>query len=442
MCDFHAYIKCPLDYLEEGFNISEICEKMDISKKKLLSKYKEDFIVFIKKLVAEGRTYNNIAKLTGISRTTVGLLHKEDQNLYKLTDEKINQIVEFSKSRMTPSEVSKKLGITIYHVHGGLKKEIISSYLKLKSISNLKSEFRIRGPTIAKLIHDQGVEFHKGNSVFGHYGEGKYPFFKPVSSYLNDIIVGELLGDAHIREIKSDSGKYSKDTPGAGINEYKNALNTLKKLNESENIKNIEEAIQKFNASVKVIQNTKVTSFALGLKLESSNWVRFVGDKFKEENYGISYYIDKRDENSKYNKQDMLRINTQSSIHLQKFREEWYVITENGKNLKILPEGLGLNENRVLHWYVGDGSYSGGYVGFSTEGFLEEDTRKLSELLNEEIRINSYVNKSKINAEGEDNWRIRFGSKESVDKFFEYLEGAEKKDLELAKKVFPHKFPS
>lgn len=37
-------------------------------------------------------------------------------------------------------------------------------------------------------------------------------------------------------------------------------------------------------------------------------------------------------------------------------------------------------------------------------------------------------------------WKIRFGSKESVEKLFQYLEGANPDALRLAKKVFPQKF--
>ena len=36
---------------------------------------------------------------------------------------------------------------------------------------------------------------------------------------------------------------------------------------------------------------------------------------------------------------------------------------------------------------------------------------------------------------------IRFGARNDVEKFFKYLEGANKEALKLAKKVFPQKFP-
>ena len=427
--------------MKEGLKQSEICEKLGISKKKLLSKYRMDFIKFIKELVSEGKNFTSIAESTGISRTTVGILYREDVNKYILTQEKIDQIIQLSKMGMTPGEIAKRFGITIDYVYDGLKNEILRHYMKLNSIEDLKLEFRIRGPIISKILHNSGLKIHNGHSTFDHYGKGKYPFFKPIRPYLKDVIIGELLGDAHIREIKYHSGKYSNDAPSTGINEYKNTLDTLKCIIESKNLTNIEDTIQKFNASLKVIENTKVTSFALSLKMESKSWVQNVGNKFKDEKYGISYYLDKANKNSIYNNQDMFRVTTKSSIQLQQFREQWYIKTDKGDNLKILPEGLRLNVNRILHWYAGDGSYSGGYVSFATDGFLEKDTRELSKLLNEEVKIDSYVNKSKINIEGEENWRIRFGSKESVDRFFEYLEGAEKKDLELAKRIFPQKFP-
>ena len=143
------------------------------------------------------------------------------------------------------------------------------------------------------------------------------------------------------------------------------------------------------------------------------------------------------------NREDRLDLRTENSVQLQKFREKWYEKQENSKNLKIIPEDYGgLNENRVLNWYTGDGSYSGGEVSFATDGFREKDVRRISKDLNEEIGIHSHVNKtSKTNEEGEDQWKIRFGSKEDVKKFFKYLEGADNVAVNLAKKVFPQRFP-
>lgn len=80
-----------------------------------------------------------------------------------------------------------------------------------------------------------------------------------------------------------------------------------------------------------------------------------------------------------------------------------------------------MNENRILHRYAGDGSYSGKEGSFATDGFREKDVHRLSNDLNEVAGIHSYVNKTgKINEEGEDQWKIRFGSQGDVEKFFNY----------------------
>jgi hypothetical protein len=90
LCEFHAYIKCPLDYLEEGNNISEICKKMRMSKRVILLKYREDFVVYIKRLISQGKKIKDIQALTGIGDRTVGTIAKEDEYDYQLTDTKIS----------------------------------------------------------------------------------------------------------------------------------------------------------------------------------------------------------------------------------------------------------------------------------------------------------------------------------------------------------------
>ncbi len=294
MCEFHKYIKCPLDYLQEGFLVQEICEKMNLSRRVIIQHYKEDFIVFIKKLIAKGFKYKYIESITGIDAKQVSKLGTEDEKNYLLTQDKINLIVELSKSGMTPGMVAKEVGLTVYSVHDALKIEIIIRYLKLTPIRQIKTDLRMDNEKISKVIRESGINILKGHGAYNHYGEGAFPFFKPVSSYLEDFIVGGLLGDAHIKEIKHETGKYSFNSPNTGLDEYKNALDVLKNLIESQTIENLAIAIEKFNKSMEVLQNAKATHFELGLKMSTSDWVRFVGEKFKECGYGVSYYHAKR----------------------------------------------------------------------------------------------------------------------------------------------------
>ena len=379
MCEFHKYIKCPLDYLQEGFLVQEICEKMNISRKTIIQQYKEDFIVFIKKLIAKGFKYNHIESITGIDSHQVSKLAAEDEKNYLLTQEKISLIVELNKSGMTPGMVAKEIGVTVYHVHDALKTEMIIRYLKMTSIKQLKIDLRMDNTKIAKVIKDAGINVVPGHGAYNHFGNGAFPFFKPISSYLEDIIVGELLGDGHIKEIKHESGKYSFDGPSIGLDEYKKVLDTLKELYDAHTIENMNVAIEKFNKSVKALQNAKATHFELGLKLSSSDWVRFDGEKFKEGGYRISYYRAKTNDNDGFYREDSFNLRTENSAQLQKFRESWYQKLVNGKNIKILPENYGgLNENRILHWYTGDGSYSGGEVSFAADGFREQLVGRVS----------------------------------------------------------------
>lgn len=431
MCDFKVYSKSPLDYLNEGLLVPEICEKIGLTKHELLRLHRGKLIIYVKKLNSEGKTLKEIAKLMGVSYDTVKKLRKEDENLYKPVSEILKrEIIELSASGLNPRSIRSKLSIPTHRIYEALKDKIILTIVQ-QNLSQAIKDFKIDSRDIIKLVKPEGYIIPDGGTsmkITKHYQDGEFPFYKPISNYLRDVIEGELLGDGHIANTKTNTNHEEK----TDLKIYKEALNNLKEFNKAKSLDQIENVKDKYNKSIKVIEKIKTSSFVLHKAIKELRWAEFIKKIFQENGYRTNLRVNEDDCFSEAN----------SSVQLQKIHEQWY----DGKK-RILPEELSLNPTKVLHWYEGDGSYNKkpNRICLNTQNFTKEEVNRLTDNLNKEIGINSKFYKEQ-RRDGEGNklegyyYRMWVSRNADVEKFFNYLEKADERSLEEAKKVVSHKF--
>jgi hypothetical protein len=338
---------------------------------------------------------------------------------------------------LNSKEIAKNLSIPLYQVYQGLKDEIVTNFLKLHSIKDMKTEFGIRDEILSKMLKNEGLVIpFKGLSskIRDHFGNGTFPFFKPFEEKAEEMIEAELLGDGFILRSVSSKEEYHNQGETTDVPEYLDGLKTIKNFIETDKIENLPEAIEKFNESVNAIMNAKISLFGLNKALKEEKYVEKIAELFTRHGYQTKLNINRDREFPN------VLMTTANSIQMQKMRERWY----NGTT-KIVPEDLKLNVNKIFQWYIGDGSYSknGHQVSFATHSFKEPEVRTLASKLDDEIGINSHVYKTlnqKQDGSYGEYWFIQFTKKEDVNKFFEYLDGADKELLDVAQKELPHKF--
>ncbi len=387
MCKYDAFDKTPLEFLRVGLRIEEICEKLNISKRVLLSKYRADLIIYVKELIEAGKTIKTINKLTGISSITIKRLKNEDPNERKeISQDKKDIIIAFSKAGLNPRAIASNLSISIYDVREVLKPEIILSFIKNNGIFNMQKEFSMDARELSKIIKAEGFIIPSSGlarKLTEHSGEGNFPFYKPICSIIDDIMVGEIVGDAHIaRSLSTKDGKRDYNNFGVSteIKDYKEGIDNFEDFKELKELKDIVKTKENFNKSVKAIENAKTALFELHKGIRELPIVEHIAKIFKEHGYESSFNIH----------DDHFYFKTELSVQIQKMYEKFY---KDGR--KILPVDFSLNEQKVFDWYVGDGYYNKkeNRINFATHNFKEEETRRLSKELNEKVGIESIVGK-------------------------------------------------
>jgi hypothetical protein len=426
--------KNPIDYLREGFKVPELCGIFEISRLKFFSLYKADLILFIKELVTEGKTRREIAKLMGINIDSVKKLKKMDEHEWNgPSEEQKSQILELSKAKINPKGIRTEMSIPIDWVYNTLKNEILLTYVKTNLQTTIE-RYGMDARTLTKIIESEGFIIPSSSlalRIIEHYGEGEFPFDKAISNTLKDKIIGELMGDGHIRKNR-DTLNSTKDV---GVKEYKEIEEIIKEIKEAKSIEAIHNLKDRYNLITKVMENVQITSFELHKGVKEFKWAEYMEKVFKEDGYETSL---RKNEIDCY-------CSTQSSIQLQEMRDKWYK-----DGVKILPEDFKINPTIMLHWYEGDGSYGRkeNRINFSTHNFTENEVRKLRNDITQELVISPIVTKeTKRDFQGkkypgEYYYLIYINRRDDVEKFFQYLDKADKESVELAKKTVPHKFPN
>ena len=120
--------------------------------------------------------------------------------------------------------------------------------------------------------------------------------------------------------------------------------------------------------------------------------------------------------------------------------EKWYS-AETGE--KIIPKDLKLTPNIVLHWFIGDGTRNDHQIFLHTEGFSKDDVEILKEKLEQALGVHFYLTEHKYKGfKTHDYWKLSISSTENINKFYSYINQADKQALIRAKRNFPWKFSS
>ena len=433
MCEYDEYAKTPLDYLREGMQVPDLCEIYDMTKYSFFRKYRADLIIYVKELVSQGYSSKTIAKMMGINIDSVKKLrHQEESNWKEISEEQKATIIEMSNAGINPKGISAELKIPINLVHEALKPRILLTFVQ-STLQKTIERYGMDARTLTKMIREEGLVIPSTSvaiRIIEHYGNGNFPFYKPMSSSLLQKVRGEIEGDGHVRK--------NRDTlnPTEKINakNYKEIMNDFKLIKGAKNIEEIPNFKEKYNKIVKGMENVQVTSFQITKAPEELPWLRYMAKCFEDEGIKTNVRV----------YEDHCYLEVQNTVQFQELRDKWYK-----DGVKILPKDYGHTPTSLLHEFEGDGSYNrkSNRISFSTHNFKEEEVREATNDIANRVNIRPTVTKETKRDfegnrfEGEYYYLIYINRKDDVEKFFQYLERADPESLEMAKRTVPHKFP-
>lgn len=318
-----------------------------------------------------------------------------------------------------------------------MQKEIVRMHIQeLRGLKNIGSKIKKDARTWQYLIHEIGIDILSPGSLWKkvkEHFEGKYDV--QLTEQMNEIIIGTLLGDGNIRI-------QTKGTPHPNqlsMTEYKQILNKVSAIQETLKIAGnlTYQDIKFWNYAINKFKDLNTATFRIHKGIFEREWVKMLFDEFTKF-LPATPYIKKINgvedpESFKWS----CGFDTQATFQLQKFWEDWYVL-EGDEYKKIIPHSLTqLTPNILLHWYIGDGSYSGGSIHLYTFGFSYDDHLRIQQMLLD-IGINSTI-KERVDDDGVKTHFIFISSKKSNREIlFDYLSQA--KFFAKANELFPHKF--
>lgn len=214
--------------------------------------------------------------------------------------------------------------------------ELYDKYYSLEEIAKIVNSSRY---LIKKELVKNGIEIRTHGDTISHRNQ----FI--LTPYINDVIIGELLGDGSIYPSGTTSGGFTYSTS------RKKYLEWL--------------YLQIFKKSGIDIMNEGIKESIIKPK-----------KGFSQINDSISY-----------------KARTLSYLQFGEFRKKWYPDGE-----KIVPDDINITPTILLHWYLGDGSihkkighhktrgkyaYIYKYVRFHTNGFSYDQCQMLTNKLND-----------------------------------------------------------
>ena len=257
-----------------------------------------------------------------------------------------------------------------------------------------------------------------------------YKFYRPISPFLHELIIGSLLGDAQIR-LQSKNVVHSNNPDIIqyqdvlqDMNNFRNQIRKSNELGQNE--------VDCWNEGIKMIQNTNTATLRFHKSILEKNWVRILSNQLSPAYSATPYVKLKGKRNINQRIKWTCGFDTSASVQLFKIWQLWY-IQKGTTNIKVLPRNLPeITPNILLHWYIGDGTLSGSDFSLSTHNFTYLENLKLRDYLST-VGITSSV-KQKNN-----NYFLRLSNSQSnVETFFNYISKA--KLYNNAKDLFPYKF--
>ncbi len=293
---------------------------------------------------------------------------------------------------------------------------IVREYLDGKTIVKLYREYG-HSDYIPQLLKEYLTFIPRTGKLSQYVKEG---FTYPISTYLEEVLIGELLGDSHVEHSNTE---FDENAPHVSSEEYSVAL---RKMREIPKVDNLEQKIQYHNKYAPVVYNTRTGRFSLDKNVEKEEkWGIHISEIFDEEGYPITQ--------SRDSIIDAIQMHSPASVELYDIRNTWY----DKDGIKIVPE-FKLTPNILLHWHIGDGGAAYDEVRIYTHCFTLKEVEYLATSINDAIGINVKIRPVSSKDLNNKQYIIVISSQEHVGKYFEYLEHAT--SINVAKEYVPHKF--
>lgn len=307
------------------------------------------------------------------------------------------------------------------------KQELLKLYIgDLKGLKAIGKEIHSDPRTFKEKITSLGIKVPFPGSIWckvSQHFNGQ--FFKPLPMWLEEVIIGSLLGDAQIRL----QSKVRAHNNNPSIFEYEAVLMSISKLRKrvSEGKQMTKVEVQYWNSAIDLIKQTNTANFRLHKSILELDWINLLRKKF-ESFFKVTPFINKA--NNKTTKWTC-GFDTSSSVNLFDTWKNWYFL-KNNKTTKRIPILSPLTPNILLHWYIGDGYFSRGDMSICTHAFSNDEQKSLVIYLNT-VGIKSTIRHKR-------NYRYVGISleKENKERFFDFI--SRSKLYEEATKLFPYKF--
>lgn len=318
-----------------------------------------------------------------------------------------------------------------------LQEEIIRYHIvNLHGLKSIGKIINRDARSFKNLFYDVGIDIlHPGSlwkKVKEHF-EGKYDV--EMTKIMNDIIVGTLLGDGSMR-IQTKSTPHKNQPLTREYEEILDKINSIRESYETNGSLTYSD-IKYWNYAINKFKNLNTATFRLHKSIFEREWVKILVDEMVKF-LPLTPYIKKiKDVEGADKIKWTCGFDTQASFQFLKIWENWY--EPNGdKFKKIVPKDFNcLSPDILLHWYIGDGSYSGRNIHLYTFGFSFEENYRLQQMLSE-IGLKSKI-KDRVDESGVRTHFIHLSSKKTNrETLFGYL--SEAKFYSKAESIFPHKF--
>ncbi|MHA1968067.1 MAG: hypothetical protein ACW964_09710 [Candidatus Hodarchaeales archaeon] len=299
------------------------------------------------------------------------------------------------------------------------KQKIILDYVQLNSLETIAEKRNFPRTTVRRILNEAGLKRYSSLAMIRNHVNGVYNI--TINEYLKEVISGELLGDGNI------SFSRSKSIRPISKEEYLQAVNVLRgfKTTIPDDIKF---DASSFNEATGILCDYRVARMNFVTSLLSIPWTLHIKDIFRNNGIQMSHKIN--DASVLAANHNTVSLWSRGTLQLREIYENWY---QNGE--KNIPRNILMSPTLLLHWFIGDGSFSDSTIQISTHCFSITDVKFMIDLLNRSLNICS-----RYRIEDQTFPVLKIYRNVDVKFFLEYLESARPSSLSLAKEVFPWKF--
>lgn len=291
------------------------------------------------------------------------------------------------------------------------EEDIVRDYFKLKSIETIVKERGVYKNKVSKILRNRGIQTYKDLNILRRHVNGE--FLLGDDQEFKEIAFGELLGDFSIESLLNKAPINfieSYTTIITYLREY--TTNETKELNPKE-----------FANYIEKLKLMPLARLKLTCSILEAPWVFYLSDLFLRHNVKVNISIIKIISQNSY----QLTFSTREYVQIAEYYRQWY---QNG--VKTIPRDLVLTPLMLLHWYIGDGSYTNSIM-LSTNGFTVQDVKFLIKLLKRDLGIESRLYETPTGP------TIKIYKRDQIKKFFETL-GQAGERTQFCKTFFPWKF--